>query len=301
MSKFYIGFPISFHCSLRCAYCYNKEFYDFIDTGKIGTNKWRDKRTFTFEDYRRWRDKHLSDSTDLIMHLFGGEPFCKQNVEDVFNIFKSMDKERFDILSNGICDAETISRLKEFKLRFHRIGFTYHRESLIKFPELKKRFENNVMLVKDMGIKVYVKELMIKENRDLIISNKRWWLSKGVDFKIQDFKGGDRGLSQEEYEKYTPLDHLLIDPEYKHSGNECSCIAGGYKNLFIRGFDMADVVGTNGSDIIACWQMPTVIGNILDDWFCTSYIIAKDFNGKIIVKNAPELFRGTHKYDLPIK
>jgi hypothetical protein len=154
------------------------------------------------------------------------------------------------------------------------------------------------MLVKDMGIKVYVKELMIKENRDLIISNKRWWLSKGVDFKIQDFKGSDRGLSQEEYKKYTPLDHLLIDPEYKHSGNECSCITGGYKNLFIRGFDMADV-GTNGSDVIACWQFPTVVGNIIEDWYNSNYTINRDNNGKIIVRGVPEIFRGTYKYDLP--
>jgi len=293
--KYYIGFPISLHCNLRCFYCFNQEFYQYVDNN-IGNNKWRDKRPFTFEDYRKWRNKHLKDATDIVMHLFGGEPFCPQNVDDVYSILNFMDKERIDILSNGICDPLVIKRLEPYVHKFHRIGFTYHRACLKDSPILQERYEQNVLLVKQMGIPVYIKELLIKENRDLIFNNKRYWLSKGVHFKIQDFKGVDRGLSQEEYAKYTNLDHLLVDPEYKH-GKICSCMSG-YRNIFIRGFDMADV-WPKGGDVIACWHFPTVIGNIIEDWYNPNYTIERNNKGKMIVRGVPEIFRGTNEKDLP--
>ena len=296
--KYYIGYPISFNCNLRCSYCYNQEFFKRVDTGK-GENKWHSRRTFSFEDYRRWRDKHLSDGTDFIMHLFGGEPFCKQNSEDVFDIISFMNKERIDILTNGIGERSTMEKLKDFNPeRFNRIGFTFHRKIMMNNPKLCERFKENVLLVKSMGYPVYVKELLLKEYRDSILSNKKYWLSQCVEFKVQDFKGEDKGISQEEYEKYTPIDHLLIDPEYKH-GNPCSCI-NGYKNLFIRGFDMADV-WSKGADVIACWQDPTVIGNILEDWYCSSGIVVRKADGGMEVKFATKIYRGTNEKDLPIK
>lgn len=293
--KYYIQFPISFNCNLRCSYCFNSEFYNYIDE-KVGVNKWREKRTFTFEVYKKWRDKHLN-ATDIIMHLYGGEPFCNENVEDVFSILSSMDKERFDILSNGICDKLIIKRLEPFSKRFNRIGFTYHRGFLDNSLVLQKKFKENVLLAKQMGFPVYVKELLIKRYRDLIVDHKRYWLSKGIDFKIQDFKGMNRGISHEEYKNYTALDHLLVDPEYKH-GSPCACI-NGYKNVIIRGFDMLDV-GTNGGDIIACWYFPTVVGNILEDSYNPNYRIERDNKGKVIVRGVPEIFRGTQPKDLPI-
>lgn len=293
--KYYIGFPISLNCNLRCPYCFNQEFYSYVDKGE-GINKWREKRSFSFDDYRKWRDKHLNNATDIIMHLFGGEPFCQQNIEDVFSIIEFMDKERIDILSNGICDHSVIERLDKYRHRFHRIGFTYHRDILKDNPTLTERYKRNVLLVKEMGIPVYVKEILVVNYRNEIFENKKFWLSQGVGFKIQDFKGIDRGISQEEYTKYTPLDYLLVDPEYKH-GMICSCVSG-YKNLFIRGFDMADICQT-GSDVIACWHDPAVIGNILEDWFNPDYLITRKIDGIIEIKNVTKLYRGTHERDLP--
>lgn len=293
--KYYIGYPITFHCNLRCEYCFHSEFHKFVDEG-VGQNHWREKTTFTFEDYRRWRNKHLSDGTDFIMTLFGGEPFCKQNVENVFKIIETSDKERIDILSNGVCDNSIIQRLEKYKNKFHRIGFTFHRETLSGKDKLKEIFESNVMTVKSMGIPLYVKELMIVKHRDAIVENKRYWLSKGVEFKIQDFKGRVQGWSNEEYKKYTPIDNLLISQEYKH-GDICSCIKG-YKNLFIRGYDMADV-WEKGADVIACWYDPTVIGNILEDWYSPNYIITRKRSGEVDVKNVKKIYRGTYEKDLP--
>jgi len=296
--KYYIGFPISLNCNLRCAYCFNKEFYNFIDKG-IGINKWHSHRPFSFEDYRHWRDKHLINATDFIMHLYGGEPFCLQNVDDVFEIINFMDKERIDILTNGIGNSKDVEKLGNFKLeKFNRIGFTYHRRIMKDNQILSERFKENVFLVKSMGFSVYVKELLIKEYRDEIIDNKKFWLSHGIDFKIQDFKGMDRGISQEEYSKYTPLDNLLVDPEFKH-GQVCSCLYG-YKNVFIRGFDLVDV-WPKGGDIVACWHDPSVVGNILEDWYNPEYIIERKMNGEMEVKNVPKLYRGTYERDLPPK
>ena len=171
MFKFYIGFPISLNCNLRCEYCFHKEFYNFIDKG-IGINKWHSQRTFSLEDYRQWRDNHLVKATDLVMHLYGGEPFCIQNVDDVFEIINFMDKERIDILTNGIGSIKDMERLRSIKAeKFHRIGFTYHRKIMRDNKILSDRFRENVFLVKSMGFPVYVKELLIKEYRDEILED----------------------------------------------------------------------------------------------------------------------------------
>lgn len=296
--KYYIGFPISYNCNLRCKYCFHTEFFNYIDKGE-GENVWHDKRTFSFMCYQKWRDKHLSDATDIVMHLYGGEPFCKENQADVFDIVFGVDKESIDILTNGVYrDPMINSRIRMFKHKYHRIGFTYHREILDKSTTLREMFKSNVEYVSGLGIPVYVKELLIKEYRDKILEHKRYWLSKNIDFKIQDFKGIDSGISNEEYSKYAPIDHLLVSPEFKHT-SPCSCKAG-YKNLFIRGFDEANI-WPKGGDVIACWYDQTVVGNIIEDWFDPNYVISLDSKGNRDVKFVKKLYRGDREKDLPIK
>lgn len=295
--KYFLGFPISFHCNLRCTYCFNSDFYNYIDNG-VGENVWHDKRTFSFDDYRRWRDKHLSDATEIIMHLYGGEPFCKQNVEDVFSIIDFVDNEKIDLLSNGTFESGIIDRIVDYKDKIHQIGFTFHRKILSESNALKDMFERNVLSIRDAGIKVYVKELLIKSLREDILQYNRFWKSNRVEFKIQDFKGEDRGLSSEEYSKYTPIDRLLVHHEFKH-GNPCSC-RKGYKNLFIRGFDEKNI-WPKGGDVIACWFDPTVVGSIPDDWFDPKYVISVTSGGKRDVKFVKKIYRGDHERDLPLK
>jgi len=295
MTNFYIGFPISFSCNLRCPYCFNAEYYSYIDR-KEGINKWREQRPFSIEQYKDWRNKYLR-STDIIMHLFGGEPFCYQNIKDVFDILDKMDIEKFDLLSNGIANEDCYLGLKKYASKIHRIGFTYHRNVIEENDALVRKFDNNVMNVSKFISNVYVKELLFKENRGKILEFKEFWKRKGISFKIQDFKGMDRGMSRESYKEYTPVDNFLVDSEYKHYGRECSCKAG-YQNLFIRGFDMADVY-PNGGDVIACWYDPCVIGNIVENWFNSDYKINRVSKG-IDVTGVPKIYRGTYEKDLYI-
>jgi len=295
--KYFLGFPISYHCNLRCTYCFNHDFYNYIDNG-VGENLWHDKRTFSLEEYRIWRDKHLNDATEIIMHLYGGEPFCKQNIEDVFDIIEYVDKERIDLLTNGTFDDSVIDRIVSYKGKIHQIGLTFHRKILTESNALKSMFEKNVIALRDAGIKVYVKELLIKDMREDILQYKRFWKSQGVELKIQDFKGEDRGISSEEYKKYTPIDILLVHPEFKH-GNPCSC-RKGYKNLFIRGFDEKNI-WPKGGDVIACWFDQRVVGSIPDDWFDPNYVISVDNKGQRNVKSAKKIYRGDTYKKLPLR
>jgi hypothetical protein len=293
--KYFIGFPISWNCNLRCVYCFNQEFFNYIDKN-IGQNKWRSERPFSLLEYRQWKETHLKNRKEIILHLFGGEPFCQENVQDVYHIIDFMDEEKIDLLSNGICDVQRLIDLKKYKDKIHRVGFTYHRELLRDKIHLTTQFNDNVMFVKDMGINVYVKELLRVQWRDEILKTKRYWLQNGITFKLQDFKGVDRGISHEEYLKYTPIDRALIDPEYKH-GPICACLRG-YTNLFIRGFDMADVWKLGG-DIIACWHDPVVVGNIKENWYHAGYQI-KNMRHGVEVQLVPKIYRGDHFHDLPI-
>jgi organic radical activating enzyme len=289
-----LGFPISFHCNLRCPYCFNTEFYNYL-AGKTTVNKWRDRRPFTIEQYKAWRDKHLTDATSIVMHLFGGEPFCKRNLYDVLNIISVMDKEKIDLLTNGVGFEKDYDNLKQYVNKIHRIGFTFHRSVIGENDYQVKQFEQNVMRVAKFFPNVYVKELLIKEHRDAILRHRDFWRRKEIDFKIQDFKGMDRGWSGEAYKDYTPVDNFLVDPEYKHYGNECTCMKG-YKSLFIRGYDMADVDHSAG-DVIGCWHDPCVVGNILEDWYSPDNVVKRSDKG-IEVVGCNKLYRGTYEKDL---
>jgi len=290
--KYFIGYPISLHCNLHCPYCFNQEFFGTEDKSV----KWHEKRVFTMAQYQAWRDKYLTDGTEFVMHLFGGEPFCQFNCDDVYDILGSVDKEKVDILTNGIGPTEMYEALKKYRHNIHRIGFTFHRAVIANIPHHVAQFENNVLLVRDMGISVYVKELLIKKYREEILQFRKFWQEQHVYFRIQDFKGMTKGLSHEEWKKYTPLDHLIVDREYKHSGKNCQCIRG-YKQLFIRGFDMKDVF-PKGGDVIACWHDPTVIGNVIEDWY-TPYTSVQRVPNGCDVKGVEKLYRGTHERDLP--
>ena len=175
--KYYIEFPIGYHCNLQCPYCFHQEFFQMDRKGTSG-EKYRAERPFTLEQYREWRDAHLTDATEIILHLHGGEPFHPKNVEDVYNIIEFMDKERIDILSNGIQKPENYARLGEFKDKFRRIGFTFHRTLIADKPELVALYEKNLMTIHEFGIPVYVKELLFAKYRDEVIAYKNYWKEK---------------------------------------------------------------------------------------------------------------------------
>lgn len=287
--KYYIEFPISFNCNLQCYYCFHQEYFEWLRNNKITKRKWHDARAFTLEQYHKWFNKFIPDATEVIMHLHGGEPFCDKNVQDVYNVIDFMKKERIDILTNGTNKTENYEKLQQYKSKIRRIGFTFHRTIIGDNEKLVKQFEKNVLFVKSFGIPIYVKELLIPSQKHYIIDNKRKWKELGIDFKIQDFKGVDRGWSHEEYVNYTPIDHLLVDNEYKHPLQTCSC-QKGYKNILIRGFDEYDDFPTGG-DIVACWHDPTVVGNINEMWYNPNYKITKH-DGIYDIKGVDKLYRG---------
>ncbi len=294
--KYYIQFPISFNCNLRCTYCFQEDFFNYVDSGIIKDDqKWLTERPFTLDDYRDWRNINLTDATEIVTHLFGGEPFCEENVEDVFSIIDFMDKEKIDLLSNGICDSSIIKRLEKYKDKIHRIGFTYHRRIMDKNPALIKQYEENVLLAKSFGLNVYVKELLLIEYKDKLLNYKKFWKSKNIDFKIQDFKGEgfDNGPvgSGQNFNQYTPIDILLVDYEYKHQ-KICSC-KHDYKNIIIRGFDL------DAGDIIACWFDTCVIGNILDKTYEKDYIISTNKKGSRDILISNKFYRQSNDPTIP--
>ena len=144
--KYYVEFPIGYHCNLQCPYCFHQEFFQMDREGTAG-EKYRTERPFTLEQWRAWRDKHLTNAEEIILHLHGGEPFHPKNVDDVINIIETSDKERIDILSNGMADPESYERLRPFAHKFRRMGFTFHRTLIADKPNLVKRYEKNVLLV----------------------------------------------------------------------------------------------------------------------------------------------------------
>lgn len=283
--KYYIEFPIGIFCNLKCDYCFHSEAFELESENKFD-DKYLKERPFTFQQYMNWRDKHLSDGSEYICELHGGEMSHPKNQQDVLNIIDIFDKEIFQLQTNGLGDRDFYGKLSNYRNKINRIGFTFHRKMLTE-PKQINKFIDNVIYCDLLGFKVYVKELLIPEFRKSIIEMKQYWKLKGIDFRIQDYKGY-RGKTFDS-KQYSNLDFMLIHNEFKHDGDMCSC-RKGYKNVLIRGFDIF------AGDVIACWNDPTVIGNICDDWYKSNYIITRN-NGNIDVKGVDKLYRGTYPKD----
>jgi hypothetical protein len=286
--KYYIEFPINVYCNLQCNYCFHSEAFEMEKAG-TRSEKYMDSRGFSLKQYIDWRNKHLADGTDFLMELHGGEMSHPKNQDDVIEVISTFDKEKFQIQTNGLGSPEFYQRLFPLQHKINRLGFTYHRFMIGINSELTQKYEQNVLMCKAAGLNVYVKELLMMNMKDAILQNKHYWMNKGVDFRIQDFKGM-RGSTYEEYKNYSAVDQLLIYPEYRHYGDTCSCRVG-YKNVHIRGFGLFE------GDVVGCWKDPTVIGNILKDWYNPNYIVGRDENGNMDVKVKEKIYRGTYPKD----
>jgi pyruvate-formate lyase-activating enzyme len=280
--RYYIAYPISFDCNLKCSYCFHAEHHQ--------TN-FAMKRTFSVDDYKRWRDTHLKDAEEIIVHFHGGEPLLDTTIGTIKALLNSTTMEKADLLTNGIQNIKNYAQLIPYKDRIHRIGFTWHRKVIGNVDYLYERFKKNLMLLHNAGINVYAKELLFVEFREEIREAKRYWKSLNIPFKIQDFKGEKRGRDFEEWAKYNALDWYLVDAEYKRGGENCSCFKG-YKNVLIRG-------GWNDGDILACFEDPVVVGSIQKNEFHSNFQIYKDFKaGHITVLGVDTKYKGTRERDV---
>lgn len=282
--KYFVAYPLLFDCNLRCNYCFHKVHFE---------SNFVEKQRFTLNDWNRFRNTHLKDAEEIIVHFHGGEPFLPQSTNMMKAFLRNTTPlEKIDILTNGLQDQGQYEAILPWRNRIHRIGFTFHRKVIGHSKSLIKRFEDNVMFLHKQGLPVFVKELMITEFRDDILADRKRWQERGLKVSIQDFKGNDRGVSKEEYDNYTALDLLYIDSEYKHGGDYCTC-RKGYKNVLIRG-------GWQSGDVLACFEDPKVVGNIQENTFNPNFIIKKNYKeGRMDVQGVPEIYRGTHERDMP--
>jgi len=283
--KWYIAYPISFDCNLRCSYCFHHErFY----------SNYTKHQSFTIDQYKTFRDTHLLPAEDLLMHFHGGEPFLDTNINTICTVIRSTTQERFDLLTNGLQDRDNYARILPYKDRIHRIGFTFHRKMIGHIPDLVKLYEDNLLFLRSNGINVYAKELLLHEDKEVIKGNKRRWKVLGIPFKIQDFKGYDRGKDFLEIQDYDEEDWYLVDFEYKKCNDTCTCLRG-YKTLLIGGH-------TLGGNVFACFEDMKIVGNISRNEFNPSYQVKRTKDG-IQVVGVPAIYyqdkvfreKGTYK------
>jgi len=291
--KYYVAYPISPACDLHCAYCFHSSHHQRNYEGTVGEEGDATvKRRMSLLDWDRFRDTYLKNADDILVHFHGGETFIPTNAHTVLTFMRHTRFERADLLSNGLQSEDSYRTLSEYADRVDRIGLTFHRKVIGDVPEFVDRFERNADFIRQIvGDRVYIKELLFAGTRKTLLEAKRRWEKRGFRYKIQDFKGTDRGRDFEEFRHYTPEDLLAIDKEYLRGGTECAC-KRGYRNVLIRG-------GWHDGDIIACFEAPVVVGNIQECTYDPNYRIVKDFQkGRIVVQGVPETYRGHWDRDL---
>jgi uncharacterized Fe-S cluster-containing radical SAM superfamily protein len=252
--KFFVAYPILFDCNLRCSYCFHHErFY----------SNYIKHPGFSINDYIRFRNTHFKNAEEILVHFHGGEPFINTNINSICTIIRSLEIEKFDLLTNGLQLRENYEKILPYKDRISRIGFTFHRKMIAHIPSLVEKYEENVLFLHDHGFPVYVKELLFHEYYDQIREYKRKWNDLNIPFSVQDFKGFDRGKDHKEFKNYDVLDLLLIDSEYKKGGHFCTC-KKGYKTVLIGGH-------TIGGKVFGCFEDMVIVGDIKKNEFNPNY------------------------------
>ena len=249
--KYYVSFPIFYDCDLRCYYCFSAD--------SMMTNL-PPVREVTVSHYCAFRDKFLADAEEIVVELNGGETFLPINVAAVTAFIKGTTTERIELQTNGIQSGDAYRSLLPFKDRILRIGFTYHRKMIHGVPTYRNAYESNVIMMKNLGFPVYVKEILFHEEREAILENKARWENLGVEFKIQDFKGTYLGVSGEGLKEYTVEDIRLISPEYIRNLSDCRC-KHGYTQLIV----MRD------GKVIPCYTLQESVGNMVDGTYKPGY------------------------------
>jgi len=251
--KYYVSFPIFFDCDLRCYYCFSAD--------SMNTNM-PPVRQVTATHYCNFRDKFLSDAEEIVVELNGGETFLPVNVAAVTNFMRRTGPELIELQTNGIQSEDAYKTLLAFRGRILRLGFTYHRKMIHSIPTYRRAYERNVLMMRDLGFPVYVKELFFTDEREAILDNKARWESLGVEFKVQDFKGSFLGLSGEEVVRYTAEDFKLISREYLRDDHDCRC-KDGYKQLIVM----------RGGTIIACYLIQESVGDMIKCEYKPNYCV----------------------------
>lgn len=251
--KIFIQFPIPKICNLRCSYCFHQDYFQ----GRPDTVKYADSLGFTLEEFGIWMRTHIYPNfNEVVMHFSGGEPFVPENMDKIFyTVIECLMSVKLDFLTNGLFNLDMLkSKLGMYltKDTVHRVGFTYHREAM-ENKDNRSKFNKNILALHEMGVPVYVKELLHKEHMLSILKHRSAWLERGIPFKIQDVQNLDGT-----YMDYNARDLSLIDDEYEHQGHYCSCWQG-YRSISIRGYDIA------AGNVIACWLDPKVIGSVPDN------------------------------------
>jgi hypothetical protein len=160
--------------------------------------------------------------------------------------------------------------------------------------DLHELFVTNAHRLADSGLNVYVKELLLADYVDDIAADREAWMLAGIPVAIQDFKGVIKGLSGEEYKRYTPKMLDMISREFWKNGSVCQCGPSEFTNVLIRG-------GWRSGDVVACWSDPVVVGNIQDMKYTPGYRVVPNLPSfKMSVVGVEKKYAGTRPQDLPV-
>ena len=146
-----IQYPIPIECALRCPYCFHQQLWQHND--RYPHDQYGVKCAFTPEQYMAWRDKHLADGAEYLCELHGGEPSSCHDA--VFEVMDALDKERFELQTNGLGSESFYRELIKRKSKIARVGFTFHRAGIGSDRVRRGQFRDKVLLLKDAGVNVY--------------------------------------------------------------------------------------------------------------------------------------------------
>lgn len=258
--KYFIQYPLYEVCNLHCAYCLHGKRADIKDKEHPET-----EYCWSLEQYKTWRDRNLG-SDEIILHLATGEPCFGKNIETMKRLFVELDREKFDILTNGTMPIPEY--WETYSDRIVSIGATYHRKTMT--PPQAESYDKNIRLMKSLGLPVYVKELLVEDDLELILQNRDRWENEGVPVKIQHFR---------ETGKDDALDVNLaqyIDGMYRSYDfeiDECKCRAG-YTGIILR----------MDGRVLVCWHDQRIVGNIQDGTYMPGAKVIKQVNADGIAK-----------------
>lgn len=290
MKKLIMQWHITNRCNKRCRHCYQGDYN--------GTEFTIDKLKEVVLQYLELLDEYNKITSKNIkgqINITGGEPFIREDIWELLDLFKEYDKYfDFGILTNGsFLNEEIVKRLKSYKPRIVQVSLDGSKEThdrirgensyneVIKALKLLKKYNIYSLVSFTANDKNYT------EFSKVVKTAKKYKASKVWTDRMVPIGAGNTGevktLKKDQVVEYINLirkeqrNLFNIFSKTKISGERSLQFLNGVSPSYKCSAGDGLIILLENGDVMPCRRLPIIAGNIMEDSLKDIYFNSKVF------------------------